>query len=623
MITNLINTILLIEDNLGDARLLREMLGEQGSNNIELTHVQSMSEAEKYLSQRAVDMILLDLGLPDARDLGAIRRAHAAAPCVPLVVLTGLDDESLAKQALQEGAQDYLIKGQIEARGLLRALRYATERKRLERLKDEFVSTVSHELRTPLTSISGSLRLLTSNAAGNLPRPMARLLAIAHTNSQRLVRLVNDILDIEKMEAGRVVFNFRRAEVRSVVKQAIDANQGFAGDYGVRVRLEDGCIAADVRADPDRLLQVVTNLLSNAIKFSPADGEVVVAIEKKPDVVRITVRDHGPGIPTDFKPLIFEKFAQADAGNDRKKGGTGLGLSIVKQIVDRLCGEVGFAEAPGGGTIFHVQLPCWDHVASLAIDRDAKPEAVRLLLCEDDLEAALTLREQLRRVGFATDFAYSEADALACATATQYRAILVDIFLADGDGISLIGHLRELPQYHDTTIIVVSADPSRGRDDVRSSKLNVLDWLSKPVDFDRLMRLLTQPVAWSASKRPRILHVDEDDLIALALGEIADVVTVNSIEAARRALMASDFDLAVLDLALARRASPDLLPELRDSKGNVIPVVVFGANGANLADEAQKRAALTESLTSIESLVATVRERLASRQRAHPERSYA
>jgi signal transduction histidine kinase len=623
MIKDLINTILLIEDNLGDARLLREMLGEQGSHNIELTHVQCMSDAEKYLSQRAVDMILLDLGLPDARGLSAIRRAHAAAPSIPLVVLTGLDDESLAKQALQEGAQDYLIKGQIEARGLLRALRYSTERKRLERLKDEFVSTVSHELRTPLTSISGSLRLLTSNAAGNLPRPMARLLAIAHTNSQRLVRLVNDILDIEKMEGGRVVFNFRRADVRSVVKQAIDANQGFAEDYGVRVRLEDGCIAADVRADPDRLLQVVTNLLSNAIKFSPANGEVVVAIEKEPDIVRITVRDHGLGIPIDFKPLIFEKFAQADAGNDRKKGGTGLGLSIVKQIVDRLGGEVGFADAPGGGTIFHVQLPCWDHVASLAIDRDAKPEAVRLLFCEDDLEAALTLREQLRRGGFATDFAYSEADALRCAAAIQYRAILVDNYMPDGDGISLIVRLRELPQYRDTTIIVVSADPSHGRDDVRSSKLNVLDWLSKPVDFDRLMRLLTQSVMYAASKRPRILHVDEDDLIARALGEIADVVTVNSIEAARRALMASDFDLAVLDLALAKSVGPDLLPELRDSKGNVIPVVIFGGNGANLVDEAQKRAALTESLTSIESLVATVRERLASRQRAYPEKLYA
>src|ERR1700729_2084321 len=219
MIKDLINAILLIEDNLGDARLLREMLGEQGSHDIELTHVQCMSEAEKYLSQRAVDMILLDLGLPDARGLGAIRRAHAAAPSVPLVVLTGLDDESLAKQALQEGAQDYLIKGQIEARGLLRALRYSTERKRLERLKDEFVSTVSHELRTPLTSIAASLGLLIGKVAGVLPGPEGRLLAIAHTNSQRLVRLVNDILDIDKMDAGRIVFNFSRVEMRRLVVQ--------------------------------------------------------------------------------------------------------------------------------------------------------------------------------------------------------------------------------------------------------------------------------------------------------------------------------------------------------------------------------------------------------------------
>src|SRR5580698_10385277 len=233
MIKDLINTILLIEDNLGDARLLREMLGEQGSHDSELTHVQCMSDAEKYLSQRSVDMILLDLGLPDARGLGAIRRAHAAAPSVPLVVLTGLDDESLAKLALQEGAQDYLIKGQIEARGLLRALRYATERKRLERLKDEFVSTVIHELRTPLTSISGSLGLLMGNAAGNLPDSVVRLLAIAHTNSQRLVRLVNDILDIEKMDAGKVVFNFSRVEFPPLVALAIEANRGFAEGYGV------------------------------------------------------------------------------------------------------------------------------------------------------------------------------------------------------------------------------------------------------------------------------------------------------------------------------------------------------------------------------------------------------
>jgi signal transduction histidine kinase len=331
-----------------------------------------MSEAEKYLAEHAVDIILLDPGLPDAQGLEAVRRAHAAAPGVTLVVLTNLDDELLATQAMQLGAQDYLVKGQIETRGLLRALRYAVERKRLQRLKDEFVSTVSHELRTPLTSIYGSLGLLMGNAAGNLPDAAVRLLAIAHTNSQRLVRLVNDILDIEKMESGQIVFKFGRVEVRSLVGQAIEANRGFAKGSGVRIRLEDASVVCDVRADPDRLAQVVTNLLSNAIKFSPANNEVVVAIESGIDLVRISVRDHGPGISTDFKPRIFERFAQADATNARQKGGTGLGLSIVKQIVDRLSGDVGFADAPGGGTIFHVEVPCWKHVSSMAIDLEAQ-----------------------------------------------------------------------------------------------------------------------------------------------------------------------------------------------------------------------------------------------------------
>jgi signal transduction histidine kinase len=161
------------------------------------------------------------------------------------------------------------------------------------------------------------------------------------------------------MQSGRVVFNFARVDVRSLVEQAIEGNRELAEGYGVRIRLEDAHAVCDVRADPDRLAQVVTNLLSNALKFSPAQDEVVVAIEEAADVVRISVRDHGAGISADFKPRIFERFAQADATNVRQNGGTGLGLSIVKQIVDRLGGEVGFADAPGGGTTFHVALPCW------------------------------------------------------------------------------------------------------------------------------------------------------------------------------------------------------------------------------------------------------------------------
>jgi signal transduction histidine kinase len=363
-----IRTLLIIEDNPGDARLLREMLRKDGAYQAELMFAETMSEAEKCLAEHVIDIILLDLGLPDVEGLAAIRRTRAAASGTPLVVLTGMDDETLAAQSLQEGAQDYLIKGQIETRGLLRALRYAAARKRLERLKDEFVSTVSHELRTPLTSISASLGLLMGKAAGNLPEPARRLLEIAHTNSQRLVRLINDILDIEKLETGHVAFDLRRIEVRSLVEKTVDSVRDFAESHHVQIRMEDSSAVAEVRADADRLAQVVTNLLSNAVKFSPPDTEVLVTIEKDSDFVRILVRDHGLGISTAFKSRVFERFAQADATNARRNGGTGLGLSIVKQIVERLGGEVGFDDASGGGTIFHVELPIWNGKADRARD---------------------------------------------------------------------------------------------------------------------------------------------------------------------------------------------------------------------------------------------------------------
>jgi PAS domain S-box-containing protein len=235
------------------------------------------------------------------------------------------------------------------------------ESNRVERLKDEFVATVSHELRTPLTSITGALGLLVANAAGTLPASAMRLLTIAQSNGQRLVRLVNGILDMEKIESGKVVFVLKRVKILSLVEKTIDANRAFAAGYGVRLRLDDGSAAGEIRGDPDWLAQVVTNLLSNAIKFSPQGEEVVIAVEKRGGAVRISVRDHGHGIPENFKARVFEKFAQADTSDARQKGGTGLGLSIVKQIVTQLGGEVGFDDAPGGGAIFHVELPAWEH----------------------------------------------------------------------------------------------------------------------------------------------------------------------------------------------------------------------------------------------------------------------
>ena len=243
-----------------------------------------------------------------------------------------------------------------------------SERKRAELRKDEFVTTVSHELRTPLTSLAGSLGLLAGSAAGKLPETAMRLLSIAHKNSQRLVRLINDILDIEKIESGDVAFVLKRVAVRTLVEQAIEASRLYAQSLGVTVRLDPFATDADVHADPDRLTQVIANLLSNAIKFSPSGAEVLVSIDGLADPVRIAVRDHGPGIPSDFKARVYEKFAQADAAA-RQKGGTGLGLSIVKGIVTRLGGSTGFDDAPGGGTIFHVELPAWKNAADGAAGR--------------------------------------------------------------------------------------------------------------------------------------------------------------------------------------------------------------------------------------------------------------
>ena len=491
------------------------------------------------------------------------------------------------------------------------------ETQRHERLKDEFVSTVSHELRTPLTSIAGALGLLIGNAAGKLPDPATRLLTIAHTNSKRLVRLIDDILDIEKIESGKVVFDLKRVEARSLVEQAIDAARGFAQVYDVRIRLDPASESDDVRADPDRLMQVVTNLLSNAVKFSPRGAEVVVKVESRPDAVHMSVRDHGTGIPDAFKPRIFEKFAQADNSDTRQKGGTGLGLSIVKQIVDRLEGTVSFEDAQGGGTIFHVDLPSWRYLASREIAIGGTGGG-RILLCQSDHDAAMALRGRLAQIGCAVDFAYTARDARARAAAVHYAVMLVDLELPDGDGIGLILHLREQVQYRNTPIVVVSSDPSRGRNDPRSSTLNVLHWLAKPLDVERLVQVLDNPIALRATERPRILHVDDEqatlDMVGAAFGADADVVSVDTIEDARRALATDQFDLVILDVALHQGSGLDLLPDLRDIDDNPIPVVVFSVLAKNAASDAQVQDMVVKSQASIDELVAAVHDRLAHRR---------
>jgi PAS domain S-box-containing protein len=495
-------------------------------------------------------------------------------------------------------------------------VRDITMRKHHERMKDEFVATVSHELRTPLTSIAGSIGLLVGGAVGQLSDSAKRLLTIAHGNSQRLVRLINDILDIEKIESSKVVFALQPVELRALAEQAIEANKGFAEGFGVLVRLDPGSADAIVRVDPDRMTQVIVNLLSNAVKFSPRGQEVLVKVENLGTVARLSVADRGPGIPDEYRQRIFEKFVQVDATDARQKGGTGLGLSIVQQIMLRLGGEVGVASAPGGGSIFHVELPCWDHIEMLETERLGRTGDALILLCEDDPDSAAMLAARLRAAGFPTDVACTANEAVKGAATRSYAAILVDLQLPDSDGITLIKNLRAQPQYQNTPIVVVSADPKRGREDQRSSTLNVLDWLEKPVDTRRLLDVLNRPIVRNRFVRPRILHVDDDRdvlrLIAQALGSTAEVMSAESIDEARHLLDIQSFDLAVLDVALAEGFGLDLLPDLCGADGQSIPVIVFSAQDSPEV-AARVLAVLSKSRASFDSLVSTLRRLVAGR----------
>ncbi len=492
-----------------------------------------------------------------------------------------------------------------------------SERRRMDRLKDEFVSTVSHELRTPLTSISASLGLLLGGAVGKLPDAARRLLGIAQTNSDRLVRLVNDILDIEKIEAGQVAFNFKRIDVRALAGQVIETDRAYADGFGVRVRLDPTAEAAEVYADPDRLAQVISNLLSNAVKFSPRGGEVAVTCERRADCVRISVRDHGEGIPSDFKPRVFDKFAQADASDARQKAGTGLGLSIVREIIARLHGTVGFEDAAGGGTVFHVELPDGTQVADRELDAERSPDAVRILFCEDDPDAAMALRDGLRPLGYSCDFAHDAADAIARARSNAYAAIIVDFELPDAGGMRFVCQLREQPEIYKTPLLIVTAEGGGAANRQEFTSLNVLDWMAKPVDPYRLAQALDCAVARGANGRPCILHVDDDhdvlDLVALALQATARVVSADSLEEARVALLAHDVDLVVLDITLGPVSGLELLPELKKREGTPIPVIVFSAHVADLAADPQMQPRLNKSQSSLDELVDAVRDRLTLR----------
>src|SRR5258708_2988321 len=314
-------------------------------------------------------------------------------------VLRQVSDEVFWRKDGTSFPVDYLAAPMLDSRGRISGVvvtfRDVTERRAIERMKDEFVSTVSHELRTPLTSLRGALGLLSSGMLGAVAEKGQRMLEIAVANTDRLVRLINDILDLERMQSGRIEVNRRTADAYSLMVQASEGLLSLAESAGVRIIVEP--VDARLWVDSDMILQTLTNLLSNAVKFSPAGETITLSGTNQETAFTFRVTDHGRGIPGDKLESIFERFKQVDASDSRDKGGSGLGLAISRSIVTAHGGRIWAESGTGKGSIFQFSIP-------LRENKQPKPaiDPTRtLLVCEEDASAMQAVTEMLRSDGFA------------------------------------------------------------------------------------------------------------------------------------------------------------------------------------------------------------------------------
>jgi len=358
-----------------------------------------------------------------------------------------------------------------------------TERKRVEQMKNDFVSTVSHELRTPLTSISGALGLIVGGALGSAPPTMQQMLEIAYRNSLRLGHLINDLLDMEKIAAGKMSFELREHSLGDLLEESLASNQALCEQHGACCTLEHPTDVL-VWVDGLRLQQVLGNFLSNAVKFTPEGGEIRLHSSLRGTKVRISVTDQGTGIPEAFRSRVFEKFAQADASDSRQKSGTGLGLAITKELIERMGGTVGFDCVPGQGTTFWCELP----IQIPPAESDCRDGQPRILVVEDEPDTGRLLHMMLREGGYGVERVQSLHQAREKLAASHYEAMTLDLHLPDGSGMQLIDELRDQPAMQDLPIVVISAAHQFEQAQFPAG----IVWLHKPITNAQLLVAVEQ-----------------------------------------------------------------------------------------------------------------------------------
>ncbi len=371
--------VLLIEDNPGDADLVRLRLTE-GRPQVRVNCVNRLSDGLASLTRETPSLVLLDLNLPDSHGADTFRRVMEHAPNVPVVVLSGQDDEVLAMKAVHHGVQDYLVKGNISSKNLERAMRYAVERQALVRsleiaqkqqleFKNRFLSHVSHELRTPLTCIHQYVTLVLDGLAGPVAPDQADHLRTVLKSVNQLHAMIRDLLEATRAESGKMRIEPRCIALGELVQQAAAMLRPTAEEKKVGLEIGLDQRLPLVSADPDRVLEVLINLLDNAIKFTPADGAVMLQasmVEADPGSVYISVSDTGRGIGPEAKALIFDRLYQDPESIDNNRSGLGLGLFICREIVRLHEGRIWVSSELGQGSTFTFTLPVYSLAKQLA-----------------------------------------------------------------------------------------------------------------------------------------------------------------------------------------------------------------------------------------------------------------
>ena len=364
--------VLLIEDNPGDADLVRLRLVE-GNPAVEVSCVNRLADGIRSLTEKLPSLVLLDLNLPDSRGAETFRKLLERAPDVPVVILSGQDDQALAIKALHQGAQDYLVKGGLTSGDLDRSMRYAIERQALLHslemsrkqqleFKNRFLSHVSHELRTPLTCIHQYVTILLDGLAGEVSVDQRGHLQTILKSVNQLGAMVRDLLEAARAESGKILLELRCVSIGELIRLAVQMMQASASQKGVGLEVGVECTLPFVHGDPDRILEVLINLIDNAVKFTPADGAVTVQacrVPTDPDFVCVSVSDTGPGIAPEARALIFERLYQDPNAIDNNRKGLGLGLFIAKELIALHGGRIWVASDGASGSTFSFTLPLY------------------------------------------------------------------------------------------------------------------------------------------------------------------------------------------------------------------------------------------------------------------------